>query len=95
MSTTTTSTKVRSLDEMRPTGSKAVKLAFSMLIASTLAVTLRFLARRRSSAHVGLDDIYMVAALSCFAAYSGILIRGRRAEASVGVSGHQLEVSYI
>ena len=56
--------------------SSPVFIALSVVLglASILAVFLRMLARRRSKAHLGVDDLFAVVALCAFLAFLGLII---------------------
>ena len=54
-----------------------IKLAVVLGIASIISVLLRILARKRSKAHLGVDDVFAVVALCGFLAYVGLLIWGQ------------------
>ena len=56
--------------------SKVIALAVILGIASIISVLLRILARTRSKAHLGVDDLFAVVALCGFLAYMGLIVWG-------------------
>ena len=56
--------------------SKINALAVILGTASIISALLRILARTRSKAHLGVDDVFAVIALCGFLAYLGVLIWG-------------------
>ena len=57
--------------------SNIIALAVILGTASIVSVLLRILARARSRAHLGVDDVFAVVALCGFLAYTGIIIWGQ------------------
>ena len=57
--------------------SNLLALAVVLGIASIISVLLRILARIRSKAHLGVDDVFAVVALGGFLAYLGLSVWGQ------------------
>ena len=57
--------------------SNIIALAVILGTASMISVLLRILARTRSKAHLGVDDVFAVVALCGFLAYLGLTIWGQ------------------
>lgn len=57
--------------------SNIIALGVILGTASIISVLLRILARTRSRAHLGVDDVFAVVALCGFLAYMGIIIWGQ------------------
>lgn len=56
--------------------SRFIALPVTFGLASILAVALRILARRRSKAQLGVDDVFAVVAMCDFLAFLGVVIWG-------------------